>query len=178
MGPEPDPPHTPQPEMALQYHTVISRARHLSWVPEARGPAKRASRRTREGSPHQTSRHGRARAEHGAGATLEVARLGTGVGRVYNHNHNHNHGVAMGEVRDRQFQLAANGRGRDDLLGSSSGSAGTGQHERLARLPSALAIALRELAAAQAIAIAEEQRRPVTAVALAEQLSSAAPARV
>ena len=51
-------------------------------------------------------------------------------------------GVAMGEVRDRQFQLAANGRGRDDLLGSSSGSAGTGQHQRLARLPSALATAL------------------------------------
>ena len=30
----------------------------------------------------ETSRHGRARAEHGAGATLEVARYGTGVGRV------------------------------------------------------------------------------------------------
>ena len=29
---------------------------------------------TRKGSPHQTSRHGRARAEHGVGATLEVAR--------------------------------------------------------------------------------------------------------
>lgn len=97
--------------------------------------------------------------------------MGTVAGGIDN-------GVALGALRDRQFQLAANVRGHDDLLGSSSGSAGTGQHERLARLPSALAIALRELAAAQAIAIAEEQRRPVTAVALAEQLSSAAPARV
>ena len=39
------------------------------------GPASKAGAGwTREGSPHQTSRHGRARAEHGAGATLEVAR--------------------------------------------------------------------------------------------------------
>ena len=87
-------------------------------------------------------------------------------------------GVALGALRDRQFQLAANVRGRNALLGSSGGSAGTRLHQRLARLPSALATALRELAAARAIAITEEQRRPVTAVALAEQLSSAAWARV
>ena len=36
--------------------------------------SKAGAGREREGSPHQTSRHGRARAEHGARATLEVAR--------------------------------------------------------------------------------------------------------
>ena len=43
---------------------------------------------------HPTKHRGsRARAEHGAGATLVVATSEVGdrgVGRVYNHNHNHN----------------------------------------------------------------------------------------
>ena len=106
-----------------------------------------------------------------AAARQQTWAMGTVAGVIVN-------GVALRGLRDRQFQLAANVRGRDDVLGSSSGSAGTGQHERLARLPSALAAALREHATARAIDIAEAQRRPVTAVALAEQLSSAAPARV
>ena len=72
-GPVPNQtPLTPKPEVASQYHTVISRARHLPWEPGRAG--QQSGCWTREGSPHQTSRHGRARAEHGAGATLEVAR--------------------------------------------------------------------------------------------------------
>ena len=58
----------------LKHHTVISGARHLPWVYRRRA-GQQSGRWTREGSPHQTSRHG-------AGATLEVARQRTGGGRV------------------------------------------------------------------------------------------------
>lgn len=56
----------PKPEVASQYHTVISCARHLPWVPEARGPAKWALRWTREGSspPFIEARPGARAPEH------------------------------------------------------------------------------------------------------------------
>ena len=34
-------------------------------------------------------------------------------------------GVALGNVRDQEFHVAANVRGRDAMLGSSGGSVGT-----------------------------------------------------
>ena len=54
----------------------------------------------------------------------------------------------------------------------------TDQHHRLARLPSALENALRGRRIARAINVASGFRRPLTAVAVAEHVSSAARARV
>ena len=83
-------------------------------------------------------------------------------------------GVALGEVRGRQCCVAANVRGFHAVLSCSGGSVGTDQHHQLARLPSSFENALRGRRIARAINAASGFRRPLTAVAVAEQLSSAA----
>ena len=87
-------------------------------------------------------------------------------------------GATLGEVRGRQFFVGAHVHGDNAVLGSNGDGVGTAQYHRHARLPSALANALRWRAIAWAIDIALAQRRTVAAVAVAEQLSSAAQATV
>ena len=83
-------------------------------------------------------------------------------------------GASLGEVRGRHFFVAAHVHGHNAVLGSNGDGVGIAKHHRHARLPSALAIALRARGIAWAINIAEALWRTVAAVAVAEQLSSAA----
>ncbi len=82
-------------------------------------------------------------------------------------------GASLGEVRGHFF-VAAHVHGHNAVLGSNGDGVGIAKHHRHARLPSALAIALRARGIAWAINIAEALWRTVAAVAVAEQLSSAA----
>ena len=75
------PPPLPKARGGLKHHIVLlSPARHLPWVPEASGRASEAGNSLDEQRfthPKHRGTAERERAEHGAGATLEV-------GRVYN----------------------------------------------------------------------------------------------
>ena len=80
-------------------HDSGERGNPTHYLPEARGPAKWAiALDEKRFTPRRTSSNievrPRARAEHGAGATLPA-----GVGRVlYNHHHNHNPGFELRAV--------------------------------------------------------------------------------
>ena len=63
-------------------------------------------------------------------------------------------GATLGEVRGRQFFVGAHVHGHNAVLGSNGDGVGTAQYHRHARLPSALANALRWRAIAWAIDIA------------------------
>ena len=65
---------TPKPEVASQYHTVISRARHLPWEPGRAAASKAGAGREKVHPTRNIEARPSRRAEHGAGATLEVAR--------------------------------------------------------------------------------------------------------
>ena len=100
-----------------------------------------------------------------------------GVG-TWHRGEQHHRWRGSGRSTRSKIADAANLHGHDAVLGGSSGSVGTRQHHRHARLSSTSGDALHGRVAARAIVIAEVLQRTVAAVSVVEQLLSAARAIV